>query len=76
MFTDAVLIGAHADAVLLVARYGMTTKYALRQTADLLQRANINVAGIVLNAMDAKYEGAYYRPYGWRVAEARDRRCK
>ena len=64
LFTDAVVLGAHADAVLLVARSGTTTKYSLRHSRDLLQRANANIAGVVLNGMDQKYERSYYRPYG------------
>ena len=72
MFTDAVLLGAHADAVLLVARSGATTKYSLRHACDLLQRAKLNLAGVVLNGMDQQYERSYYRRYGYgRGNEAR-----
>ncbi len=72
MFTDAVLLGAHADAVVLVARSGETTKYSLRHACDLLQRANVKLAGVVLNGMDQKYERSYYRRYGYgRGSEAR-----
>jgi capsular exopolysaccharide synthesis family protein len=72
MFTDAVLLGAHADAVLLVARAGATTNYSLRHACDLLRRANANLAGVVLNGMDQKYERSYYRRYGYgRGNEAR-----
>ena len=74
IFTDAVLLGAQADVVLLVARYGVTTKYALHHTAELLQRANVNVAGVVLNGIDPRYEGAYYRQYGLPVAVKRETR--
>jgi Mrp family chromosome partitioning ATPase len=48
MFTDAVVLGARSDATLLVARASLTTKQALRQARDVLRRANINVAGMVL----------------------------
>jgi len=68
MFTDAVVLGSRADAVLLVARSGVTTKYALRHTRDLLQRANVNVAGVVLNGVDQRYERSYYHPYGYGLA--------
>ena len=66
MFTDAVVLGSRADAALLVVRSGVTTKYALRHTRDLLQRANVNIAGIVLNGVDLRYENGYYRSYGSR----------
>jgi len=68
MFTDAVILGSQVDAVLLVARYGVTTKYALRHAAELLRRTNANLAGLVLNAVDARYEGMYYRPYAYGLA--------
>ncbi len=64
MFTDAVVLGTRADAALLVVRSGATTGYALRHTCDLLYRANANIAGIVLNAVDLRYENGYYRSYG------------
>jgi len=64
MFTDAVVLGSHADAVLLVARTGATTKQMLRHTRDVLQRANVNVAGVVLNGVDLRDQNGYYRAYG------------
>ena len=74
IFTDAVVLGSQADAVLLVARYGLTTKYALRHAAELLGRANGNVAGVVLNAIDRRYEASYYHAYGaglrWKAPRA------
>ena len=65
MFTDAVVVGARADAVLLVARCGATTKYALRHARRLLQRANLNLLGVVLNGVDKRYERSYYHRYGY-----------
>jgi capsular exopolysaccharide synthesis family protein len=64
MFTDAVVLSSRADAVLLVARCGATTQYALRHTRDLLQRANVYVTGVVLNGVDKRYERTY-RGYGY-----------
>ncbi len=66
MFTDAVVLGSRADAAVLVVRSGVTTRYALRHTRDSLQRANVNIAGIVLNGVDLRYENGYYRSYGSR----------
>lgn len=65
MFTDAVVLGSRADAVLLVARSGVTTKYALRYSRDLMRRANVNLAGVVLNGIDRKYESSYFHRYGY-----------
>ncbi len=64
MFTDAVVIGTRADAVVLVVRACATTRYALCHTRDLLHRANVTIAGLVLNGVDLRYENGYYRPYG------------
>lgn len=75
MFTDAVVLGSRADAVLLVVRSCATTKYALRHTRDLLQRANANIAGIVLNGVDLRYENGYYRSYGSRNKKEKGAIC-
>lgn len=64
MFTDAVVLGAHADAVLLVARASVTTRQALRHARDVLLRANLNVAGVVLNGVEQQDRAGYYRVYG------------
>ncbi len=65
LVTDAVVLSALADAVLLVARSGRTTRHALRRARDLLQRANARIAGAVLNGVDSQYQDSYYfRQYG------------
>ncbi len=63
MFTDAVVLGSGADAALLVVRACATTRHALRHARDLLFRAKTNLAGIVLNGVDLRYEPDYYRSY-------------
>ena len=65
MFTDAIVLGAQADAVLLVARCGATTRHALRHARDLLRRTNLNTLGVVLNGIDKRYERSYYHRYGY-----------
>lgn len=65
LFTDAVELGRQADAVLLVARYGVTTKYALGHTIEVLRRGNAEPAGIVLNGIDPSYRNSYYHRYGY-----------
>ncbi|HLI62398.1 MAG TPA: polysaccharide biosynthesis tyrosine autokinase [Terriglobales bacterium] len=76
LFTDAVVLGSKADSVLLMARYGVTTQYALRHACDLLQRANLNVMGVVLNGIDKRYEGSYYRRYGYGLTGRREGRLE
>ena len=63
--TDAVVLAARADAVLLVAMASSTTRQALRRTRDLLLRANARIAGVVVNGVDQQYESNYYHAYGW-----------
>ena len=65
LFTDAVELGRQADAVLLVARYGVTTRYALGHTFEVLRRGKAEPAGIVLNGIDPKYRNSYYHRYGY-----------
>ncbi len=63
MFTDAVVLGSRADAVLVVARASVTTRQMLRHTCELLQRANVNLVGVVLNGADLQHQSGYYRSY-------------
>lgn len=76
MFTDAVVLGAKADAVLLMARCGVTTQYALRHARDVLQRASLNLMGVVLNGIDQRYEGSYYHRYGYGLTGRKEGRLE
>ena len=62
--TDAVVLSPEADRVILVARSGKTTKFALRRACDLLLQVNARIMGIVLNAIDIRSGDAYYYAYG------------
>jgi polysaccharide biosynthesis transport protein len=73
MFTDAAVLGSRADAVLLVARSGSTTKHALRHARDVMQRAQVNIAGVVLHGIDKRYESSYYHRYGYVPSSDRQR---
>lgn len=62
--TDAVMMSALADSVLLVIRSRQTTKGALRRSLDVLHQADACVMGIVLNDFNVNGEEyAYYRYY-------------
>ncbi len=63
MFTDAVVLGSHADAVLVVVRASVTTRQMLRHTCEVLQRANVNLAGVVLNGADLQRQNGYDGSY-------------
>lgn len=64
MVTDAVVMAAQADAVLLVAKASETTRQALRRSRDVLLRANARIAGIVVNGADERNTTSYYKQYG------------
>lgn len=63
LFTDAALIGAHADATLLVARADRTQRQALRFAVLQLKHVQANLAGAILNGVDlrrnSRYRGGY-----------------
>ena len=63
LFTDAALIGAHADATLLVARADRTERQALRFAVLQLHHVQANLAGAILNGVDlrrnSRYRGGY-----------------
>jgi capsular exopolysaccharide synthesis family protein len=57
---DSVVLSARADGVLMVVSYGDTKKANVKQAKDILNRANANVLGTVLNRMDSSASGYYY----------------
>jgi succinoglycan biosynthesis transport protein ExoP len=70
-FTDAVLLSREADGVILVARWGQTTKAALRAASDLLLQVNAKMIGLVLNAFDLNaipYDRAFRPEYYKKMA--------
>ena len=58
--TDAVLISALTDGVLLVVRSGETPKEAFTRTRDLLAAVKCRLLGVVLNAVDSSAPDYYY----------------
>lgn len=69
--TDAVVLSAHADAVVLVIRSSQTTKPALRRSREILAQVNARVSGVLLNAVnlnsaDYHYYYEYQGKYGQR----------
>jgi capsular exopolysaccharide synthesis family protein len=69
--TDAVVVSAQAEAVVLVVRSGQTTKQALRRAKELLSNVNARISGVLLNAVDLRspdyhYSYEYQGKYGQR----------
>jgi capsular exopolysaccharide synthesis family protein len=61
--TDAALLGALADGVLLIARAGVTEAAALSYALEQLRHVRAPVLGVVLNDIDFRRDGAYDRTY-------------
>jgi capsular exopolysaccharide synthesis family protein len=62
--SDTQALAVRSDAVILVARAGMTRKRALIRARDLLWRVNAPVAGVVVNDVDMRLENFYTYRYG------------
>ncbi len=62
--SDTQAMAVRADAVVLVARAGITRKRALLRARDLLCRINAPVAGVVINDVDMRLENFYTYRYG------------
>jgi polysaccharide biosynthesis transport protein len=58
--TDAVILSALTDGVLLVVRSGETPKEAFTRSRDLLAAVKSRLLGVVLNAVDSSAPDYYY----------------
>jgi capsular exopolysaccharide synthesis family protein len=52
--TDAAVVSAYCDAVVLVVRSGVTRKQSLVRVRDLFMRSRKRIAGVVVNGFDLK----------------------
>jgi cell division septation protein DedD len=82
--TDAVIIGAKVDGVLLVYRIGAVSRLLLRRSANQLEQVKGHVLGVILNGMrpdvspdfeDYKHY-KYYYSYGEEEKSKRHRKKK
>src|ERR1700728_1486126 len=58
--TDAVILSAQTDGVLLVVRSGETPKEAFTRSRDLLAAVKSRLLGVILNAVNSKAPDYYY----------------
>ena len=65
LFTDGALIGAQADALLLVARADRTEREELRFAVAQLRNVQVNLAGAVLNDVEFRGSSRYRSGYGY-----------
>ncbi len=80
--TDAVILSAQVDGVLLVVRSGETPKEAFTRCRDLLNGVKCRLLGVVLNAVDSSAPDYYYSyryypyAYGYGYGEERKKSSK
>jgi capsular exopolysaccharide synthesis family protein len=78
--TDAVILSALVDGVLLVVRSGETPKEAFTRCRDLLVGVKCRLLGVVLNAVDSSAPDYYYSyryypyAYGYGYGEEKSKR--
>jgi len=65
-FADARQLARLADEVVIVGRYGLTTRRAIQRSAELLQDVKASIAGVVLNGVDYTSPDYLYFTYGYR----------
>ena len=61
--TDATLLAALVDGVVLVARAGQLPRELLRRTQKQLRDVNAKIVGVVLNSVDSRSTDYYYYAY-------------
>ncbi|MEF2278949.1 Wzz/FepE/Etk N-terminal domain-containing protein [Deinococcus sp. YIM 134068] len=62
---DGLVLGAHADAVLMVTEYGRTNIQAVRSAIRRAERSGLNLLGFVINKSDAREESSYGYSYSY-----------
>ncbi|XHR26779.1 MAG: GumC family protein [Chthoniobacteraceae bacterium] len=63
---DTAVLASKVDSIIKVVRLGFSRARGLETANDLLEKRKINVVGVVLNAVDATFEG--YSDYYYRCA--------
>ena len=74
MLTDAAVLGANADGVVIVVRAGVTQSAALEYAMQQLSLVQARVLGVVLNDIDFERDAAYdaaYQYYQYQNASTR-----
>ncbi|PYG89498.1 capsular exopolysaccharide synthesis family protein [Ruminiclostridium sufflavum DSM 19573] len=63
--SDAVLISAKADSAILVAKMGKTDITAIGRSKEKLEKANVNLLGVVINEINKRDYRKYLNSYGY-----------
>jgi non-specific protein-tyrosine kinase len=61
--TDAAVVSARVDQVILVVSAGITSRRALRQSIDTLRQIDVPIAGVVMNRVTSARRSAYVYSY-------------
>ncbi|PTA67140.1 polysaccharide biosynthesis tyrosine autokinase [Deinococcus arcticus] len=65
---DGLVIGTHADAVVMVTEYGRTNLAAVRNALRRAERGGLKVLGAVVNKVNAREEQSYGYGYAYTAA--------
>ena len=68
---DGLVVGVHADGVLMVTEYGKTSAQAVKGAVRRANRAGLKVIGFVINKAERQREESYGYEYSPRTAAAK-----
>lgn len=57
---DALIVSSYADASIIVAKHKSTPLELLEKSKKSLEAVNANIAGVILNQINAKHSSSYY----------------
>lgn len=62
---DGLILGSHADAVLMVTEHGRTHLQAVKSALRRAEHADLNVIGFVINKVDTREDSSYSYNYAY-----------
>jgi capsular exopolysaccharide synthesis family protein len=74
--TDAAVLGSQTDGVILVVGSGDISPDEGRQAKALLEKAHVNILGVILNKVPQKRQGNYYYYYYYDENHVKHKRNK
>ncbi len=72
--TDPVLLATHVDTCIMVVTANFARRETIMRANKLLQTANVNIAGVVVNALETTRRNYYYYYYYYEDGGARTRK--
>lgn len=74
--TDAAVVGSQTDGVILVVGSGDISPDEGRQAKSLLEKAHVNILGVILNKVPQRHQGSYYYYYYYDENHVKHKRNK